>query len=106
MVNTKLRRALSRMFDGLRSEWQMRFACMYCMPAATSSSRPRMADQRRGSRRKRPASTASRRLPPLQNSCNAMIVLRREAQLQLELGVERYLAERSVLRHLCASGEA
>jgi hypothetical protein len=67
-------RALNRIFAGLRSPWQHRWPCMCAMPAATPCSVLMRARQRhaRAPRAKTPASTACRRLPPLQYSCTPL----------------------------------
>jgi hypothetical protein len=65
-------RTLSRTLDGLRSPWQIRLLCMYCMPDAMPSRTPISGRQRRPSplRANSPFPIASRRLPPLQYSCS------------------------------------
>ena len=65
------RRTLMRMFDGLRSPWQTRLACVYAMPAARPRSAPRTLRHRLCMLAwlKPPRCSTPRKLPPLQNSC-------------------------------------
>jgi hypothetical protein len=70
-------RTLNMTFAGLRSPWQIRFRCTWFIPATMSVSTRMIGPQRRDmfSMVKYPLATASRKLPPLQNSCTPPIHL-------------------------------